>query len=117
MVYARPWVPPSVVSRLYVAGTRNYLEDVHGPHLKSLLLYNFVTTRRLEVEETWAQTMQAWNEWVKTSGRERRTYRWLSNFHRDYHRVRRTLEADSRSLESASRSALTRKPKKNSAFP
>jgi hypothetical protein len=88
VIYARPWVRPSVVARLYLAGTRNYPGDVHGPHLKSLLLYNFVTERLMTKQETWAERMAAWNAWPQRKGT---TYRWVSNFHRDYSRVKHAL--------------------------
>jgi hypothetical protein len=86
IVWARPWVPPSVVARLYAFGRASFPKDVHGPHLKSLHLYLYVTDRRAEGKETWAATMEAWNEHAEDLGLPN-TYKHVSNFLRDYHRV------------------------------
>lgn len=91
VVWARPWVPPAVVARLYAFLRQSFPNDVHGPQLKSLNLYNFVNERRTHSKEPWAVTMGAWNDWLEESGQEGTVYNWVSNFHRDYHRVKRTL--------------------------
>jgi hypothetical protein len=90
IIYARPWVPPSVVARLYSLGRRTFPKDVHGPQLKSLHLYLYVRDRRTEEKETWVETMAAWNEHAEYYELPN-TYAHVSNFHRDYHRVRKTL--------------------------
>jgi hypothetical protein len=90
IIRARPWVPSSVVVRLYTFGRASFPADVHGPQLKSLQLYLYVTDRRAEDKETWAKTMEAWNEHAEDLGLSN-TYTHVSNFHRDYHRIARAL--------------------------
>jgi hypothetical protein len=89
VIYARPWVSPLVVARLYAAGRACFPDAVHGPHVQSLQLYNFVFMRRAERDETWRETMAAWNTRAAEHGAT--TYKHVSNFHRDYHRTARTL--------------------------
>jgi hypothetical protein len=95
VVYARPWVPAAVVARLYAHGTASFPQDVHGPHLKSLHFYLFVTEFRAgQPDATWVETMAAWNEWITEWGLPApglKPYSHLSNFHRDYHRVKRAI--------------------------
>jgi hypothetical protein len=101
VVWARPWVPPAVVARLYAFLTQSFPRDVHGPQIKSLNLYNFVSARRAKVQEPWAATMAAWNEWWEANSDEAGTvYTWVSNFHRDYHRVERALFGPVRRAET-----------------
>jgi hypothetical protein len=90
IIYARPWVPPAVVARLYAFGRASFPKDVHGPHLKSLHLYLYVTDSRSDDDQTWAETMAAWNDYAEDTGLPN-TYTHVSNFHRDYHQVARAV--------------------------
>jgi hypothetical protein len=45
-----------------------------------------VADRRAERKETWAATMEAWNDFAEDAG-FRNTYWHVSNFLRDYHRA------------------------------
>jgi hypothetical protein len=78
------------VLRNWLHSLESFPRDVHGPHLKSLHLYLYVTDRRAGDRETWAETMAAWNETAEDLGLPN-TDTHVSNFHRDYHRIERML--------------------------
>jgi hypothetical protein len=117
-----PWITTRSVARLFALFRKNYwmnegVDCRARLREKSLTLYQMVTNWREEMGGTWAETMKVWNDYVARHGKPWPAYAHVSNFHRDYHHVKRVLEARSRPVESASRSALGARGKKNSAPP
>ena len=105
-----PWVTTRSVARLFALFRKLSVVDPRARiHEKNLALYQVVTNWRKAVPGTWAEAMNAWNDFVTRDRKPWPKYAHVSNFHRDYQRVKRILEARSRRLESASRSALAEK--------
>jgi hypothetical protein len=93
IITACPWVPSSVVARVYSAVARGFPQDVHGPHLRRLNLFNFVRHRTwFGKSETWAETMAAWNKAVTEKQVQPGTkYAHVSNFCRDFYQTAKAL--------------------------
>ncbi len=90
----RPWVPPSVVARLYAFGRASFPKAVHGPQLKSPQLYFYVTDWRADGTKLGRRRWRPGTDYAEDLGLSN-TYEHVSNFHRDYYRMRGLL-ADSR---------------------
>ena len=89
VVGAEPWVPAKSVEQCYRELQQLVFDGKPNRPLKekTLKLYGWVTARHRDREETWRETMHAWNR-----NHRRWRYTQVTNFHRDYHRVQRSIE-------------------------